>query len=177
MSGQMGRARAASSACAMAWLSAKLISLFHLDGGIMSIEALKAAERSVRTAVEDYCKLHGIGAFSFSEVYDLQNDWFKSTFPNSGRAGCYVFYDETGKLVYIGKASLNSNLGFRIGTYFHRDKVRDVTEPRPGQKWKTPLPPRYLQTIPVDEPYQAPSLEEYLILKLQPPGNTSGIVR
>ena len=126
----------------------------------------------VRDAVEEYCRLHGIEPFIPSELYDLQSDWTKRQFPDSGAPGCYAFYDEQGTLLYVGKASMAHNLGSRVASYFRRDNTAGVTIPR-HVGWKA-LPPRYVQTIPVRKPYEAPSLEEYLIGKLDPPDNTRG---
>src|SRR4051812_48240392 len=102
--------------------------------------------------------------FDISKLYDLCEDWTTKNYPFDTSAGCYVFYTETGTLLYVGQASLNT-LGSRLYDHFRRD-------PRQGifmRKWSTP--PRFLQTICVHEPFEAPSLERYLIRFLGPSDN------
>lgn len=101
-----------------------------------------------------------------SEPYDLDND-FDKFYPCATEPGCYMFFSKDWEISYIGKAV---NLGRRIGSYLRQD--------RPSRKmlllyeWK--LQPRYIVAVSVKERFEAPSLEEYLIQRLDPPDNTQG---
>ena len=126
------------------------IAMRRVRGGAMSPENMS----KLREAVELYCQRHSISpAFEPSPLYDLQRDWHDKEFPNSRGPGCYIFYAENGDVLYIGKASFRHSLGSRIVSYFRGGKPKDNWS-RGG--------PRYLQTVPVAEAWQAPSLEEFL---------------
>jgi hypothetical protein len=130
----------------------------------------------VQEKVEEYCGLYRISpAFELSELYDLQSDWRENKeFPFARDKGCYVFYSDKHELLYIGKASQRNTLGSRIASYFRWDLSRTYIEPR-HTGWT--FPPRYVQTIKTNHSFEAPSLEEFLILKLEPQDNTSGLPR
>ena len=77
--------------------------------------------------------------------------------PCSAKAGCYALYAEDGRLIYIGKASHWASTGRRLG--IHLDPIRNgVPE---GHRWSGRAP-RFVHIIEVVEPFEAPSLEEYL---------------
>lgn len=107
-------------------------------------------------------------AFQLGASYEISRDWHDRNFPDAERAGCYLFFDEDRKLVYIGKCSLNHSLGRRIASYFVLGP--ESRSPQARHSWDAA--PFYLRTIPVERAYEAPSLEEYLIEVLQPPANT-----
>ena len=115
------------------------------------------------------CRNPALPLFEISRLYDLQTEWKSTEFPYSDDHGCYVFYSETYKLLYIGKASLKHALGARIAGYF-RWNIERETLVADGE-WK-PSPPRFLQTVKVNEAFEAPSLEEYLLRELDPPANS-----
>jgi hypothetical protein len=119
----------------------------------------------LRHTVNEYCRLHGLAPFDVSELYDLQRD-YKQPYPNSDKSGVYVIYSEKGN--YIGKASL---LGPRLSQHFVWKNDRTVLIPT-MKRWGN-APPRYVQTVATRHPYEAPSLEAYLLLKLQPLQNRS----
>jgi hypothetical protein len=123
----------------------------------------------VRQLVDEYCLRYGISpAFEMSEIYHLTAENWRNPIPFIHHAGCYFFYSEDGTLLYVGKASTGNDLAGRVTRYFK-------TSPNFGpvhEGWsKTPY---YLQTLKVSDPHQAPSLEEFLIHKLQPPDNKLG---
>ena len=122
--------------------------------------------QSVREALAEYECRYGLWKLKLTEPYHISDQW-NEYFPNTVSAGCYFFYDEDGILLYIGKASLKSNSGLRVGSYFRKEEGKPV----PKDSWK----PVYLQTVAVEHPWEACSLEEYLIERLQPPGNLRGI--
>ncbi len=92
--------------------------------------------------------------------------------PSGWRAGVYLIYNINLELLYVGKASMNRNLGQRLYEYFGGGSVCLPRDP-----W--PEPPRFVITIAVPEamPFEAPALEEYLIGTLRPTYNTHGMNR
>ncbi|MCL1095858.1 GIY-YIG nuclease family protein [Shewanella kaireitica] len=86
---------------------------------------------------------------------------------NADRAGVYFLFDKDEHLQYVGKASMSSSIGARIGTRFSGDnsctdlKFSEVTQ---------------LATIPMVDGYEfeAPAIEEYFIKLLTPPLNVTG---
>lgn len=126
--------------------------------------------RKVQQAVDDYCRKYAIDPpFPLSAPYHLAREWKSTTIPHAERCGCYFFYDKEGSLLYIGKVSLSHTLGRRTTSYFRWDDKAAAPVPK-HTGWKPP--PVWLQTLCVNEPYEAPSLEEYLIDRLRPPSNT-----
>ncbi|TRO96607.1 hypothetical protein FKB34_04010 [Glycocaulis profundi] len=120
------------------------------------------------THIETYRSRYGIEIDL--ELYDLTpENWAANYIPFHDTAGCYLFYSEDGDLLYVGKASLKNNLGRRIDSYFQSNPFA----PHPHHRWSAP--PRYALVVKVAEPWEAPSLEEYLIAKLNPRDNTLGI--
>jgi hypothetical protein len=135
---------------------------------------LNSDREKVRREVEVYCGLYGITPpFEISGLYDLQEEWRVKKFPFAGEAGCYVFYSDKYQLIYIGKVSQRHSLGSRIASYFRWDLTKSHIEPK--HTWT--FPPRYVQTIKTHHPFEAPSLEEFLIVKLEPRDNRSGLPR
>jgi len=94
------------------------------------------------------------------ELHTLTS-WWK--IPESRRPGCYAIFSEAGLLMYIGKASNGAYVGGRLAA--HLRKLR--------AEW-IPLAPGHVQIVEVDEAFEAPSLEEFLIRELQPPLNDRG---
>ena len=88
--------------------------------------------------------------------------WWGS--PESARPGCYAYFDAAGQILYIGKASMGATLGSRMAAHDHRV---------PMAPWRQLAASVVL--IPVDEAFEAPSLEEFLIDRLHPPGNVNGL--
>jgi hypothetical protein len=97
------------------------------------------------------------------KVFELHTltSWWKT--PASRRPGCYAIFSEAGSLMYIGKASNGAYVGGRLAA--HLRKLR--------QEWIL-LAPGHVQIVEVDEAFEAPSLEEFLIRELQPPLNDRG---
>jgi hypothetical protein len=87
--------------------------------------------------------------------------WYAS--PESAKSGCYVFYSQSGEVLYIGKASLTASMGSRLASH-------DRAIPR--SPWREQA--AFVQFVSVAEPFEAPSLEEFLIEKLRPIGNIRG---
>jgi hypothetical protein len=109
----------------------------------------------------------------FPELAEPGPRW-PDSWPNAGNRGVYLMLDAEESVLYVGKASVNSSLGARLGAYFQygddrRCKFR-------FQDYWLPLIPTYVVTIavPDDSPFEAPALEEFLIRELGPPRNTVG---
>lgn len=82
------------------------------------------------------------------------------------KPGCYGIYrqhQDDGALAYIGKASLTATIGGRLANHF--------TYRRP--KWLPAM--AFVQMVEVSEPFEAPSLEEWLIRELHPEHNSQGL--
>jgi excinuclease UvrABC nuclease subunit len=94
------------------------------------------------------------------DLYDLKS-WAGK--PPSYRPGCYAIFSISGSLLYIGKASHAASVGSRLAA--HLRKIRP--------EW-IPLGLGHILIVTVDEPFEAPSLEEFLIHHLQPPLNDRG---
>jgi hypothetical protein len=118
-----------------------------------------------------YCEKYNIlPPFKLSEPYDVDSV-SKERYPNSDRPGCYAIFTASDELLYIGKASNNNVMGFRLGAIWHLNADKIAYIPRGDWGGKKP---QIIRTIPVNEPYEAPSLEDFLIRELQPPCNTIG---
>jgi len=86
-----------------------------------------------------------------------------------GGAGCYVVYSASGDLLYIGKAR---RIATRLDYWIDHDEAGQCGVHHADHGWSSP--PRDVQTIPVNEPYERLSLEEFLIQRLHPSDNTRG---
>ena len=93
------------------------------------------------------------------------------TWPNSGEPGVYLVFDTAMNLLYVGKASMSNGIGARLNGHFGyaTDGTRGCA---PRGTWSAP--PAYVVAIGVPHSFEAPALEEYLILELQPPDNVRG---
>ncbi|MDO6639742.1 hypothetical protein Q4557_07180 [Shewanella sp. 5_MG-2023] len=87
---------------------------------------------------------------------------------NADRAGVYFLFDKNDGLQYIGKASMSSSIGARIGVRFSskNNSCVDLTFSDVTQ----------IATIPMDDghEFEAPAIEEYFIKLLTPPLNVTG---
>jgi len=91
------------------------------------------------------------------------------SWPFAQRAGVYIMYDDALDLLYIGKVSMNRCLGQRLYEYFGGG---DVCVPK--FDWLFPVRFLVIIAMPEDSPFEAPSLEEYLIRTLHPKSNVAG---
>jgi len=118
--------------------------------------------------VECYCLAYRnpkLDLLKVSDVYKLENDW-KEPWPNAESVGVYAIFGKTG-LLYIGKASLNSSIGIRLSSYFKGNGV-----PNKNHNWTDN--PTYIVTIATKFSWEAPALEEFLILQANPIDNSIG---
>lgn len=91
--------------------------------------------------------------------------------PNCGAPGVYLVFGSNLELLYVGKASLSRGIAARLNDHFGyaKDGSRRC-EPK-GNWSKRPM---YVAAVSVPHSFEAPALEEYLILELQPPENVLG---
>ena len=75
--------------------------------------------------------------------------------------GVYVAFTAEGKALYIGKSSNNKTIGSRLVRFRYH-----------GFPWENT--PEYIRMISVSESYEAPSLEEFLISKIETSYNVVG---
>ena len=117
-------------------------------------------------------------ALDLGELYDLFSGaepgrpGRPNTYPHAERAGVYFVLDDRLNLLYVGKASMGSCIGKRLGSYFTYAPDGGCQVLHDG--WSSR--PRYVATIAVPEnaPFEAPALEEFLISRLNPPDNKTG---
>lgn len=138
----------------------------------MSIEAAKVppgfdgkASGEIERIIGQYCaeERHAdLPAFSITSLLawsDAAEDRWNLD-PAARRPGCYVVYDSAGAAIYVGKASCNSFVGARL-------RLRQAKHVWPEAS--------YVQIIEVAEPFEAPSLEGYILCKFQTSRNVNGV--
>jgi excinuclease UvrABC nuclease subunit len=142
--------------------------------------------KQIREALEEYKEKYrkpGLPDLVLSEPYDLTPDvkdaqfacksQWNDTWPNSTRRGVYFILSATGRLLYVGKASMDNVIGDRLSDYFETDattkRCRIVHD-----AWSEA--PRFVATVavPVEMGFEAPALEEFLIEGLAPTDNVRG---
>lgn len=147
----------------------------------------------LNTLVKEYCNKYrgpGLLPYAHTELYDLypdnvdtnsskaiykwDNPWPhpKEGFQKYTHAGVYIFFDKELNVIYVGKASQNSAIFTRLATYFKNDQDKCLFV---RHWWERK--PKYVKLIfmPEGHKFEAPALEEYLIEKIQPYGNSQGI--
>ncbi len=128
-----------------------------------------ATVSELAAAITACAQMHRFGVSALSDRYALNADGPDKEFPEAKATGCYFIFDTEDRLLYIGKASLKSTIGRRLSTYF-RWGVGGLKLQHSG--WSEGKEPTFVRAVSVAEPYQAASLEEYLIDRLQPSQNT-----
>lgn len=120
-----------------------------------------------------------------SKIYDLfpetgslinvpvESKW-PDPWPNAESPGIYAMLDEDLFVRYIGKASMKSSIGRRLSLYFiYEDRAKNkrckLSHPEGWLAF-----PRFVVSVPVSLSFEAPSIEEFLILQLLPPENLQG---
>ncbi len=113
----------------------------------------------------------GIDPLEVSEAYDLTKHWPNEYWPNSELPGVYLFADDKGKTLYIGKSSCKSNVGHRLGAYW-----KNSPDNKPIPKDPKAEGVRYVATITVPEShaFEVPAIEEWLINHVATPRNKVG---
>lgn len=139
--------------------------------------------RSGILAYEQTQRREDFGPFADGALYDLfpheapgarvpAASW-PATWPHSDAPGVYAVLNWQLSVLYVGKASFRNSLGGRLGAYFGYVGGADRTC-RIVHAWSAA--PRYVYLVPVlrERSFEASALEEFLILRLQPPDNRVG---
>ncbi|WP_457797602.1 GIY-YIG nuclease family protein [Methylocystis sp. S23] len=118
---------------------------------------------TLRYLVQKYSESYrnpNLAAFIVCEPHTMTS-WYAT--PEASKPGCYVFYSATGEILYVGKASLTSDMGARIAAHDYQ---------KPRSAWREQA--AFVQFVIVPEAFESPSLEEFLINELRPTGNIRG---
>lgn len=103
-----------------------------------------------------------------------QKQW-PEIYPHAEKKGVYLIFNENKELIYIGKASMNNNIGKRLGSHFSYES--DKVTCKINHSWSSS--PKYIITIAVPDgmSFEAPALEEYLITEFADslPDNAIGV--
>ena len=144
----------------------------------MSLSEIKEALRVYHDRIwpEDVAPLEWSGLQALFPELELAPEvtsrWPEAS-PSGSRPGVYFIFGSGLRLLYVGKASMKSNIGARLSSHFKYDG-----SPARGclvvGNWSEQ--PRCIATVPLPDEmaYQAPALEEYLIAQLSPPVNVQG---
>jgi hypothetical protein len=98
--------------------------------------------------------------------------WHETRFPNGDSPGVYIIFgqkknDESFLGIYVGKASHNSVIGYRLYSHLHNPERENRIYPM-KDKLANDFLLEFVITIPMNEIYfLAPALEEFLIDYLQ----------
>lgn len=133
-----------------------------------ALEAYKTTFRRPGLAEWDRGEL--LALFPDLLIGNATKTW-RDSWPFGDRAGVYFVFGREMKLLYIGKASMNSCMGARLSSWFWGDCD---SECKVQGKWSEG--PFFVQTLamPAGLEFEAPALEEYLIREINPPDNTAG---
>jgi excinuclease UvrABC nuclease subunit len=106
----------------------------------------------------------GIPHLSVSTLFDLRTQ-YSQKWPNAEFPGVYILFDKNKEVLLIGKASCSRTLGDRLG---EKLRWKDKKIGKGGHLNNPDI--RYLATIrvPIDNAFEAPAIEEYLLKKLRP---------
>ena len=87
----------------------------------------------------------------------------KEMWQYADKQGLYFLFDSGGTLQYIGKASFNSNIGVRLGERFSSKDCRCLDSRFSSVSMLATI------ALPKNRAFEASSIEEYLITRLNPP--------
>lgn len=98
--------------------------------------------------------------------------------PNTSCAGVYFIFGRSGRLLYVGKASMKNCIDDRLYGHFRTGKSPEecrLVHSVGRDGWIER--PMYVATVavPREMAFEAPALEEYLIGKLSPVNNMKGL--
>ncbi|MEC8812944.1 MAG: GIY-YIG nuclease family protein [Pseudomonadota bacterium] len=104
-----------------------------------------------------------------SEPFDTNMPWSSASWPNNGLPGLYIFADENDRAVYIGKGSVT--ISARLNGYWRKGPNDETLS-----KSDTSKDVRYVYTIgiPIERAFEASSIEDFLISRVNPARNTNG---
>lgn len=143
-------------------------SRMHIPNKIVS--EVKAYDRKYRHFSLPRLEISSIHKLKPFKEGSCNRFLWPQAWPHAERHGVYLMLGKNGDVLYIGKASTLRSLGARLGDYFP-----DKTSKKVRFYWKH-WTPHYVITVavPQDNPFEAASLEEYLVSTLCPEHNTVG---
>ncbi|MEE2732512.1 MAG: GIY-YIG nuclease family protein [Pseudomonadota bacterium] len=103
-----------------------------------------------------------------SEPFDTNMQWGSASWPNNGLPGLYIFADENDRVVYIGKGSVT--ISARLNGYWRKgpnDETLSKSDISKGVRYV------YTIGIPIERAFEASSIEEFLISRVNPVRNTN----
>lgn len=107
-----------------------------------------------------------------SDPYNISTD-FCNPYPSAQLPGVYIICDSNNQILRIGKASCNSNITTRLSSYFRWGKKEsEGVHKHTGYDNAKIL---YTIGVPKEHAFEAPAIEEYLIVYLKPPYNKNGL--
>ena len=115
---------------------------------------------ALRKEIEIYCQRYRhpqLPPFIVCEPHSMTS-WYGTS--EAAKPDCYVYYSQDGDVLYVGKASMTRDVGHRL--YVHENR-------KPRAAWREKA--EFVQFVSVSEPFEAPSLEEFLLTRLNPKGN------
>lgn len=112
-----------------------------------------------------------MGELEIKGPYDIGRE-FSNPYPNGHLPGVYVIIDRKGLVLRIGKASCNSTITSRLGSYFKwGDSDSEGVHKFSGYEEARII---YSIGIPKDRAFEAPAVEEFLVERMKPPYNRNG---
>jgi hypothetical protein len=132
--------------------------------------ALKEYQETYRHPNLPHLECSELYALFPEETTPLAKTYWPATWPHCGRAGVYLIYTKTGKLLYVGKAWV---IGRRLSNYFQYEGQTKTC--RIVDDWRES--PMYVAVVavPNESVFEAAALEEFLIRKLGPCENKRGL--
>ena len=136
--------------------------------------------------INEYCKKYHLNVISenyWKNIYclfpkEVDDSSYTAYWPssynsiNGDKPGIYIILGKQMNVLYIGKASLNNRINKRLASYFKYEKVGKGCHVNHSNWTEKPY---YIVGFPVEFPYEASSLEEYLLSKSLPPDNKIGL--
>jgi hypothetical protein len=124
-----------------------------------------------REGLPEFGEINRYALYPVEQNNEKEYGW-PEKFYDCDSPGIYAFLDENDKVLYIGKASMNNLLGYRLGSYFC---YGESDRCKPNHQWiRNPF---YIITMAVhdDMKFEAAALEEYLISRLRTLENKVGV--
>ncbi len=123
-----------------------------------------ANPQEIEELMKDYCLTQrhpDLPPFVFGQ-HQTRTNWEGTDL--SYKAGCYVIFNRAEEAIYIGKASFKATMGTRLKA--HNRKKDD--------KWNEAV---FVRMIEVTQPFEAPSLEEFLLNRITTKYNKVGAIK
>jgi len=112
--------------------------------------------RLVARLVREYCATQRHPSLLLFQIHGpfTTKSWRNTE--ESNKIGCYAIYDEDENLLYIGMST--KNIGDRLRIFFRAST-------QSSEHWRNESPSSLVEIIEVSEAWEAPSLEEFLVVK------------